>query len=68
VTEYRPDGHSRYRRLSRSGTRRINRVLRIMAIVQLRNDIQAGVTTRALADGTSPREAIHSLKRRLSDV
>jgi hypothetical protein len=40
-----------------------------MAIVQLRNDTPGrAYYRRKLADGTSPREAIRSLKRRLSDT
>jgi transposase len=60
--------HQRHR-LSRAGNRRINRVLHIMAIVQLRNDTPGRACyRRKLADGKSPREAIRSLKRRLSDT
>ncbi len=40
-----------------------------MAIVQLRNDTPGRAYYRhKLADGKSPREAIRSLKRRLSDT
>lgn len=60
--------HRRHR-LSRAGNRRINRVLHIMAIVQLRNDTPGRAYYRhKLACGKSPREAIRSLKRRLSDT
>ena len=60
--------HQRHR-LSRAGNRRINRVLHIMAIVQLRNDTPGrAYYRRKLADGKSPREAIRCLKRRLSDT
>jgi transposase len=60
--------HQRHR-LSRSGNRRINRVLHIMAIVQLRNDTPGrAYYRRKLAAGKTPMEAIRCLKRRLSDV
>jgi transposase len=60
--------HRRYR-LSRAGNRRINRVLHIMAIVQLRNDTEGrAYYRRKLAAGKSPMEAMRALKRRLSNV
>ncbi|MCW2947281.1 MAG: putative transposase y4pF/y4sB [Actinoallomurus sp.] len=60
--------HNRHR-LSRAGNRRINRVLHIMAIVQIRNDTEGrAFYQRKLAEGKTPMEAIRSLKRRLSDV
>jgi transposase len=60
--------HQRHR-LSRAGNRRINRVLHIMAIVQLRNDTPGrAYYQRKLAAGKTPMEAIRCLKRRLSDV
>ncbi|WP_240522220.1 transposase [Amycolatopsis vastitatis] len=60
--------HQRHR-LSRAGNRRINRVLHIMAIVQLRNDTPGrGYYRRKLAAGKTPMEALRCLKRRLSDV
>jgi hypothetical protein len=53
----------------RAGKRRINRVLHIMAIVQLRNDTEGrAYYRRKLAAGKSPMEAMRSLKRRLSNV
>ncbi|WP_426513271.1 IS110 family transposase [Dactylosporangium sp. McL0621] len=62
------DHHCRHR-LSRAGTRRINRVLHIMAIVQLRNDTEGRTYyRRKLAAGKSPMEATRALKRRLSNV
>jgi transposase len=62
-------GDQRRHRLSRAGNRRINRVLHIMAIVQLRHDT-AGRTyyRRRLAEGKTAMEAIRALKRHLSDV
>jgi transposase len=56
-------------RLSRAGNRRINRVLHIMAVVQLRHDTEARrYYRRRLAEGKTPMEAMRSLKRRLSNV
>ena len=56
-------------RLSRAGNRRINRVLHIMAIVQLRNDTEGRAHyRRKVATGKTGMEAIRALKRRLSDV
>ena len=62
-------GEQNRHRLSRSGNRRINRVLHIMAIVQLRNDTEGrAYYRRKLAAGKTPMEAIRALKRRLSDI
>ncbi len=56
-------------RLSRAGNRRVNRVLHIMAIVQLRNDTEGrAYYRRKVATGKTGMEAIRALKRRLSDV
>jgi transposase len=56
-------------RLSRAGNRQINRVLHIMAVVQLRNPTQGrAYYDRKVAAGKTPREAMRALKRRLSDV
>jgi transposase len=56
-------------RLSRAGNRRINRVLHIMAIVQLRNDTEGrAYYRRKVAAGKTNMEALPCLKRRLSDV
>jgi transposase len=60
--------HQRHR-LSRTGNRRINRVLHIMAIVQLRHDTAGrAYYRRKLAAGKTSMEALRCLKRRLSDV
>lgn len=60
--------HTRHR-LSRAGNRRINRVLHIMAIAQLRHDSQGrGYYQHKLATGKTPMEAMRALKRRLSDL
>ncbi|NHC13135.1 IS110 family RNA-guided transposase [Motilibacter deserti] len=62
-------GDQNRHRLSRAGNRRINRVLHIMAIVQLRNDTDGrAYYRRKLAAGKTPMEAIRALKRRLSDI
>ena len=60
--------HVRHR-LSRGGNRQINRVLHIMATVQLRNATDGRVYyDRKKADGKSSNEAMRCLKRRLSDA
>jgi transposase len=57
-------------RLSRAGNRQINRVLHIMAVVQLRHRDTEGRNyyDRRKADGKSSMEAMRCLKRRLSDI
>jgi transposase len=56
-------------RLSRVGNRRINRVLHIMAIVQLRRDTPGRLYYRQrLAEGKTTMEALRALKRHRSDV
>ena len=60
--------HVRHR-LSRGGNRQINRVLHIMATVQLRNPTDGrAYFDRKKADGKSSNEAMRCLKRRLSDA
>jgi transposase len=56
-------------RLSRGGNRQINRVLHIMARVQIRNP-SAGrdYYDRKKTDGKAPMEAMRCVKRRLSDL
>jgi hypothetical protein len=62
-------GDQNRRRLSRAGNRRINRVLHIMAVVQLRRDTEGRrYYRRKLAAGKTPMEAMRALNRRLSDV
>ena len=62
-------GDQNRHRLSRAGNRRINRVLHIMAVVQLRHDTEGrAYFRRKLAAGKTPMEAMRALKRRLSDV
>jgi transposase len=56
-------------RLSRAGNRQINRVLHIMAVVQLRNPTEGrAYFDRRVAEGKTPNEAMRALKRRLSDI
>jgi transposase len=56
-------------RLSRGGNRQINRVLHMMAVVQLRNPTEGrAYYDRKLAAGKTPNEAMRCLKRRLSDI
>jgi transposase len=57
-------------RLSRGGNRQINRVLHIMATVQLRTRTTAGRAyfDRKKASGKTSMEAMRCLKRRLSDI
>jgi len=56
-------------RLSRAGNRQINRVLHIMAVVQLRNQTEGrAYFDRKVAAGKTPMEAMRALKRRLSDI
>ena len=55
-------GEQNRHRLSRAGNRRINRVLHIMAIVQLRNDTEGrAYYRRKLAAGKTPMEAMRAL-------
>jgi transposase len=62
-------GDQERHRLSRAGNRRINRVLHVMAVVQLRHDTEGrAYYRRKLAAGKTPMEAMRALKRRLSDV
>jgi transposase len=64
-----PPGEQQRHRLSRAGNRRINRVLHIMAIVQLRNDTEGrAYYRRKLAAGKTSMEALRCVKRRLSDI
>jgi transposase len=56
-------------RLSRAGNRRMNHVIHVAAIVQLRHDTEGrAYYRRKLAAGKTPMEALRCLKRRLSDV
>jgi transposase len=60
--------HIRHR-LSRAGNRRLNHVLYIAGIVQLRHDTAGRAChRRKLAAGKTPMEAMRCLRRRLSDA
>ena len=60
--------HVRHR-LSRAGNRRLNHVLYIAAIVQIRHDTPGrAYYRRKIAEGKTPLEALRCLKRRLSDL
>ena len=62
-------GQQQRHRLSRAGNRRLNRVLHIMAIVQIRHDTEGrAYYRRKVAAGKTPMEALRCLKRRLSDA
>ena len=56
-------------RLSRGGNRQINKVLHMMAVVQLRNPTEGRTYyDRKIADGKVPTKPCACLKRRLSDI
>jgi transposase len=60
--------HIRHR-LSRAGNRRLNHVLYMAGIVQLRNDTPGrAYYRRRVAEGKTSMEAMRCLRRRLSDV
>src|SRR6478672_10242329 len=65
----RPPGEQNRHRLSRAWNRRMNHVLHIAAIVQLRHDTPGrAYFLRKVAAGKTRMEALRCLKRRLSDV
>ncbi len=56
-------------RLSRAGNRRMNHVIHIAAIVQIRHDTPGrAYYRRKLAQAKTPMEALRCLKRRISDA
>ena len=62
-------GEQTRHRFSRAGNRRMNHVLHVAAIVQIRHDTEGrAYYRRKLAAGKTPMEALRCLKRRLSDV
>src|SRR4051812_19650457 len=62
-------GMTQRMRLNRGGNRRLNYAIHIMALTQSRCDARARTyLARRRAEGKTPREAMRSLKRRLSDV
>jgi transposase len=62
-------GEHIHHRLSRAGNRRMNHVLHIAAVVQIRHDTEGrAYYRRKLAESKTPREALRCLKRRISDA
>jgi transposase len=62
-------GEQTRHRLSRAGNRRVNHMIHIAAISQLRLDTEGrAYNRRKRADGKRPLEAIRCLKRRISDA
>ena len=62
-------GEQNRHRLSRAGNRRVNHMIHIVAVTQLRLDTDGRVYyRRKRAEGKKPKEALRCLKRRISDV
>jgi len=62
-------GQHTHHRLSRAGNRRLNHVLYMAGLVQLRNDTPGrAYYRRRVTEGKTPMEAMRCLRRRLSDV
>jgi transposase len=62
-------GEQNRHRLSRAGNRRVNHMIHIAAVTQLRHDPEGrGYYQRKRADGKKPMEAMRCLKRRISDA
>ena len=66
-------GEQNRHRLSRAGNRRVNHVIHIAAVTQLRNDTGLDTAGRAYyrrkrSEGKKPLEALRCLKRRISDA
>ena len=62
-------GEQNRHRLSRAGNRRVNHMIHIAAVTQLRLDTEGrGYYRRKRAAGKKPKEAIRCLKRRISDA
>jgi len=62
-------GQHTHHRLPRAGNRRLNHVLYMAGLVQLRNDTPGrAYYRRRVAEGKTPMEAMRCLRRRLSDV
>lgn len=62
-------GEQNRHRLSRAGNRRMNHMIHIAAITQLRLDTEGrAYYRRKRAEGKKPLEAIRCLKRRISDA
>ena len=63
-------GNRKIYRLSRRGNRRLNHAIHMAAITQIRHRHSDGRAyyDRKLAEGKTPKEALRSLKRRISDA
>ena len=63
-------GHRKIYRLSRRGNRRLNHVIHMAAVTQIRYRHSPGRACydRKLAEGKTPKEALRALKRRVSDA
>jgi transposase len=63
-------GNRKIHRLSRRGNRRLNYVIHMAAVTQIRHRHSDGRVyyDRKLAEGKTPKEALRSLKRRVSDA
>ena len=63
-------GRRKIYRLSRRGNRRLNHVIHMAAVTQIRYRHSHGRAyyERKLAEGKTPKEALRSLKRRVSDA
>lgn len=62
-------GEQNRHRLSRAGNRRINHMIHIAAVTQIRLDTEGrAYYRRKRADGKKPMEAMRCLKRRISDA
>ena len=65
-----PSGSRKIYRLSRRGNRRLNHVIHMAAVTQIRYRHSEGRAyyERKLAEGKTPKEALRALKRRVSDA
>jgi transposase len=63
-------GNRKIHRLSRRGNRRLNHAIHMAAVTQIRHRHSDGRAyyDRKLAEGKAPKEALRSLKRRVSDA
>jgi transposase len=63
-------GNRKIHRLSRRGNRRLNHAIHMAAVTQLRHRHSDGRAyyDRKIAEGKKPKEALRSLKRRVSDA
>ena len=63
-------GNRKIYRLSRRGNRRLNHAIHMAAVTQIRHRHSDGRAyyDRKLAEGKTPKEALRSLKRRVSDA